>query len=149
MERRITEPKAQGQVRQSRDRFCACKPRLLLESWACLQMSAMSKPVDRSIQDLALLTNELHEVTDPCTLGIKLGIQSSRVQRILQDAGGTTELKVSGILDHWLKNDLNASWATLVKALKEMNHGRLSEKLAKEHCHQEGRSRYTHTVYTY
>ena len=91
----------------------------------------MSKPVDRSIQDLALLTNELHEVTDPRTLGIKLGIEPSCVTRILQDAGGTTELKVSNILEHWLKNDLNASWATLVKALKEMNHGRLAERLAK------------------
>ena len=103
----------------------------------------MSKPVNRSIQDLALLTNELHEVTDPHTLGIKLGIKSSAVTRILQDAGGTTELKVSGILDHWLKNDLNASWATLVKALKEMDHGRLAERLAKEYCNQGGR--YTRT----
>ena len=99
----------------------------------------MSKPVDLSTQDLALLTSELREVTDPRTLGIKLGIEPSCVTRILQDSGGTTELKVSGILDHWLKNDLNASWPTLVKALKEMNHRRLAEKLAKEHCNQGGK----------
>lgn len=61
------------------------------------------------------------------------------VKRILQDAGRTTELKISGILDHWLKNDLNTSWPTLVKALKEMNHPRLAEKLAKEYCNQGGR----------
>ena len=104
----------------------------------------MSKPVNLSTQDLALLTSELREVTDPFTLGINLGIEPSCVTRILQDAGGTKELKVSGILDHWLKNDLNASWATLVKALKEINHRRLAEKLAKEYCIQGGR--YTHIV---
>ena len=102
-----------------------------------LQSSAMSKPVDRSIQDLALLTNELHSVTDPHALGIKLGIESSDVTRILQDAGGTERQK-TGILDHWLKNDLNASWATLVKALKQINHGVLAEKLAKQYCNEGG-----------
>ena len=102
-------------------------------------MSAMSKPVDRSIQDLALLTNELHEVTDPYTLGIKLGIQASDVTKTLHEAGGTTERQKTGILDHWLRNDLNASWATLVKALKKMNHGVLAEKLTKKYCNQGGR----------
>ena len=108
------------------------------ERWRALQTSAMSKPVDRSIQDLALLTNELHEVTDPHTLGIKLGIQSSDVTQILQDARGTTEREKTGILDHWLKNDRNASWATLVKVLKQMNHGVLAEKLAKRYCNEGG-----------
>ena len=96
----------------------------------------MSKTVDLSIENLTLLTNELKEVTDPHRLGIKLGIESSDVTRILQDAGSTTEKQKTGILDHWLKNDSNASWPTLVKALKEMDHGRLAERLEKNYCLQ-------------
>lgn len=93
----------------------------------------MSKPVDLSTENLTLLTNELKEVTDPHSLGIKLGMESSAVTRILQDAGSTTERQKSGILDHWLRNDSNASWPTLVKALKGMDHGRLAERLAKNY----------------
>ena len=85
---------------------------------------------------LALLTNELKEVTDPHRLGIKLGIESSDVTRIIQDAGSDTEKQKTGILDHWLKNDSNASWPTLVKALKEMDHKRLAERLEKTYCVQ-------------
>ena len=96
----------------------------------------MAKPVHLSIENLTLLTNELKEVTDPHRLGIKLGIESSDVTRIIQDAGSTTEKQKTGILDHWLKNDLNASWPTLVKSLKEMDHGRLAEKLEKNYCLQ-------------
>lgn len=102
----------------------------------------MSKPVELLPQDLALLTRKLREVTDPNMLGIQLGIESSDVKRIIQDAGGSTERKITDILDHWLKNDSNPSWSTLVKALEEMNHRRLAEKLAKEYCNEGGR--YTH-----
>lgn len=95
----------------------------------------MSRSIDLSTEDLALLTNELKEVTDPHKLGIKLGIDPSTVTKILQDAGNDTERKKSKILENWLKNDSKASWPTLVKALKEMNdHGRLAEELAKTYC---------------
>ena len=102
-----------------------------------LLVRTMSEPVHLSTGDLALLTNELKEVIDPHILGIKLGIESSTVAQILQDVGNTTERQKSGILDHWLKNDSNASWPTLVKALKEMDHKRLAEGLEKTYCSQE------------
>lgn len=101
---------------------------------------------DLSTRDLALLTNELKEVTDPHRLGIKLGIEASTVAQILQEwamAGtNTTERQKSEILHHWLKNDLNASWPTLVKALKEMDHKRLAERLEKTYYSQETKGTY-------
>ena len=56
----------------------------------------MSEPVDLSTGDLALLTNELKEVTDPHRLGIKLGIEASTVAQILQDVGNTGVIKFWG-----------------------------------------------------
>ena len=106
----------------------------------------MSEPpaTNLSAGDLGQLTNELHEVTDPHTLGIKLGIEAADVKRILQDAGSTTERQKSGILDHWLRNDFNASWPTLVKALEKMDHKRLAEKLEKTYCSQEAKGKLTY-----
>ena len=114
----------------------------------------MSEPpaTNLSARDLGQLTNELHEVTDPHTLGIKLGIQAADVKRILQDAGSTTERQKSGILDHWLKNDFNASWSTLVKALEKMDHKRLAQRLEKTYCSQEAKGKLTYIaleLYTY
>lgn len=103
----------------------------------------MSKPIQLSPCDLARLTNELKEVTDPHTLGINLGIESSVVKRILHDAGSYTERQKQEVLDHWLKNDLNASWPTVVKALKGMDHGRLAESLAKTYGGQGPRAKGT------
>ena len=106
----------------------------------------MSEPpaANLSPRDLGQLTDKLNEVTDPHTLGIKLGIESSAVTRILQDAGSTTERQKSGILDHWLKNDLNASWPTLVKALEKMDHKRLAERLEKTYCSQKAKGKLTY-----
>lgn len=103
--------------------------------------STMSEPpaANLSPKDLCKLTNELNEVTDPRMLGIQLGIVSSDVTRILQDANNTTEKRKLGILDHWLNNDLKASWYTVVKALKKMDHKRLAERLAKTYCSQEAK----------
>ena len=111
----------------------------------------MSEPV---ALDLVLLTNELNEVTDPYRLGIKLAIELHDVKKILQDAG-SIERQKSEILDHWLKNDSNASWPILVKALKEMAHNSLAERLEKTYGSQEAEGTYVgilvmkchHTLY--
>ena len=95
----------------------------------------MSKSVDLSTSDLTLLTNELKEVRDPHRLGITLGIESSDVTRVLQDH----EDEILGILDHWLKCDSNASWRTLVKALKDMDHISVAERLAKTYISPEAK----------
>ena len=106
----------------------------------------MSEPV---ALDLVLLTNELNEVTNPYRLGIKLAIELHDVKKILQDAGSDTERQKSEILDHWLKNDSNASWPILVKALKEMDHRGLAERLDKTYCSQESKGTYLRRLRLY
>lgn len=82
-----------------------------------------------STTDLALLVNELSDVTDPYKLGINLGITPARVTIILKEADGNIDRQKSEILTHWLKNDLDASWVKLAQTLRKIDHVRLANSL--------------------
>lgn len=86
-----------------------------------------------SPKDLALLMNELNEVTDPYMLGINLGLDPSQVTIILKNAFGDIERQKSGVLEHWLKSDVNASWLTLVKSLKKIHYVTLACSLERKY----------------
>lgn len=76
-----------------------------------------------------MLVNELSDVTDPHKLGINLGIKPARVEIILKDAAGDIDRQKSGVLEQWLKSDLDASWRTLAQALRKIDHVRLANSL--------------------
>lgn len=82
-----------------------------------------------STTDLALLVNELSDVTDPYKLGINLGITPARVTIILKEADGNIGRQKSEILTHWLENDLDASWVKLAQTLRKIDHVRLANSL--------------------
>ena len=84
--------------------------------------------------DLALLLEELKEVTEPHILGINLGISPDKVKILIQDANGGTEREKSEVVEHWLKNDNHPSWSTLIDALKKSDHVRLAERLKNKYA---------------
>lgn len=92
-----------------------------------------------STTDLALLVNELSDVTDPHGLGIHLGITPARVTIIVKNAAGDIDRQKSEILTHWLKSDPDASWLKLAQALRKIDHVRLANSL-------ENKSRGTATI---
>ena len=96
--------------------------------------SAMSGPTALSTGDLTLLTRELSDVTDPHKLGINLGINPAQVTILLKNATGDIERQKSNVLEHWLNNDLDASWPTLVKTLRNINHVALGDRLEKKYA---------------
>ena len=94
---------------------------------------SMSGPTALSTGDLTLLTRELSDVTDPHKLGINLGINPAQVTILLKNATGDIERQKSNVLEHWLNNDLEASWPTLVKTLRNINHVALGDRLEKKY----------------
>ena len=82
-----------------------------------------------STKDLALLLNELQDVTDPFQLGINLGIDPAQVKILLKKAGEDVYRQKSEVLEHWLNNAENASWRILARTLTKIGHAVLGHRL--------------------
>ena len=86
-----------------------------------------------STKDLALLLNELQDVTDPFKLGINLGIDPAQVRILLKKAGEDVYRQKSEVLEDWLNNNENASWGTLARTLMKIGYAVLSRRLANKY----------------
>ena len=85
------------------------------------------------ISDLADVVTELTEVTDPYQLGIQLRIDTSILKAIEKDHLGNTNRQKTDVIEYWLRNSPDASWAALASAVERMGgHANLVERLRRK-----------------
>ena len=65
------------------------------------------------------LTNQLIEVVKWYPLGVALGIPAYKLDAIEQNQRGDVGRCKMGMLDVWLRSDLEASWEKLARALED------------------------------
>ena len=83
-----------------------------------------------SVSKLADVVKAITEVTEPYQLGIQLKVDTSILKRIENDHPGKTDRQKTEIIEHWLRDSLEASWTTLANAVEGMGgHARLAERL--------------------
>ena len=83
---------------------------------------------------LADLARELDELTWSKTLKfcVQLGMKYSVLDKIGEDKQG--DLRLHAAMHAWLESDINASWKTVVTALKAIRMEVLAQELAEKYC---------------
>ena len=76
------------------------------------------------------LINELHDVISWFQLGIYLDISPTELMKIRVDHREKTDDCKTEMLVTWLRQTMNASWSTVVRALVGIRMGALAQKLA-------------------
>lgn len=93
---------------------------------------AKKRPYDQKIS-IEHLINSLKEVTDWETLGIGLGLTTTKVEEIARKHREPHVCK-KDILDHWLRNDAEPSWEKVAMALVEMDRRDVARKIREVYC---------------
>ena len=62
-------------------------------------------------------------------LGLQVDVPYSQLSTIAINVAGRAEEALSSTVDHWLRNDLNASWEKLATAVEKCNHAILANKI--------------------
>ena len=78
------------------------------------------------------LTNQLVEVVRWYELGVALGIPAYKLDSINQNHRGDVSRCKMGMLDIWLRSDLEASWEKLAKALVTQDSDTVADKIRVE-----------------
>ena len=64
-------------------------------------------------------------------LGIYLGIKPRRISALKSNNNGNADGMLSAILSEWLNNDGEKSWEKLAKALRNLGHSLMADKIVK------------------
>ena len=78
------------------------------------------------------LTNQLVEVVRWYELGVALGIPAHKLDSTDQNYRGDSNRCKMGMLDIWLRTDLNASWEKLADALVAQGYDKVADKVRVE-----------------
>lgn len=90
-------------------------------------MSHRQRPLD-----MRNLTNQLVEVVRWYELGVALGIPAHKLDSTDQNYRGDSNRCKMGMLDIWLRTDLNASWEKLADALVAQGYDKVADKVRVE-----------------
>ena len=75
------------------------------------------------------LSSELSTVSKWYQLGIKLGLQPSRLHQIEQEVPTDIDRRKIEVVDLWLQSTPGASWRHIVTALREMGDVTIAERI--------------------
>ena len=79
------------------------------------------------------LLTELADIPDWFMLGIYIGVEASQLHKIQANFPNVSCDRYKAELFHmWLRDGRNCSWATVIKALKDMGENKLADKLRKK-----------------
>lgn len=67
------------------------------------------------------------------TLALQLGVKKATLDMIEEDKKKTQSRKLEA-MDQWLKQDVNASWETIVDALKTLELNALADSVRATYC---------------
>ena len=86
------------------------------------------------IPTLKILSNELSEITDWHSLGVKLGVRPGQLCKI--EANHTTvDRKKHELLALWLGNNPNPSWEEIVRVLQQMGEDTVATRIKQKYVH--------------
>ena len=90
------------------------------------------------------ITNELVDVAEWESVGIALGVSSTKLHEIRANRMNNGPLCKISMADTWLRSDVNASWEKLADALKETGNDTQAEQVyqAVSYTHLEPTRRY-------
>ena len=87
-------------------------------------------PVQLKLRDIQ---NELGDVTDWYQLGVQLGISTADLDQIQMNCPHNAQQCKTKVLDLWLRNSPECSWAKLVQAVEAMGgYAVLAKELRKK-----------------
>ena len=76
----------------------------------------------------------LEEITKPHKLGIHLGIETHKLEKIEENHPRDVDRQMTEVIKHWQRNSSDCSWGTLANAVEKMGkHGNLVKKLRVRH----------------
>lgn len=95
-------------------------------------MAIVSKSKDLSMKNLMAALNDVPEWEE---LGIELGIEWFKMKEIKKNRNHCEpRLCKADLLDHWLENDLQASWERLASALDNMGKKVVAQRIRATYC---------------
>ena len=100
-------------------------------SWRALRADARDVP-PVNVLSARNLFSELEPVTEWFQLGIKLGLQVHKLNKIRQDYHGTDQQMLQ-MLDLWLRRTPSASWLDVVNALEEMEENTVARNIRQKY----------------
>ena len=75
------------------------------------------------------ITNELVEVADWESVGVKLGVSSTKLHEIRANRMNNGPLCKISMADTWLRSDVDASWDKLADALDETGNSKQADHI--------------------
>ena len=100
-------------------------------SWRAFRVDARDVP-PVNVLSARNLFSELEPVTKWFQLGINLGLQTHRLDKIRQDYHETDQQMLQ-MLDVWLRREPNASWLDVVNALEEMEENTVAKNIRQKY----------------
>ena len=84
------------------------------------------------LRELALALNSL-SWSEVKSTAVQLGMEYFRLQQIEQQSIAVTDRLLSA-MDMWLNSDANATWARIIKALKDIDKNVLAKEIEQKYC---------------
>ena len=83
---------------------------------------------------LGNIVSALEEITKPHKLGIHLGIETHKLEKIEENHPRDVDRQMTEVIKHWLRNNSDCSWGALASAVEKMGgHGNLVKRLRDRH----------------
>ena len=80
------------------------------------------------------IVSALKDISDPCTLGVHLGIELPKLKKIERNHPRDVDRQMIEVIEYWRQSRSDHSWGALAIAVEKMGgHGNLVEKLRDKH----------------
>ena len=80
------------------------------------------------------IVSSLEEITKPHKLGIHLGVETHKLEKIEENHPRDVDRQMTEVIKHWQRNNTDCSWGALASAVEKMGgHGNLVKKLGDRH----------------
>jgi len=66
-------------------------------------------------------------------IGIELGIPTSAIYNIERNKKGNVSLSTLGLVDHWLRTDVKATWEKLAQALETLGENEVGSEIREKY----------------
>ena len=76
----------------------------------------------------------LKDISDPCTLGVHLGIELPKLKKIERNHRQDVNRQMIEVIEYWRQSRSDHSWEALASAVENMGgHGNLVQELKDKH----------------
>ena len=80
------------------------------------------------------IISALKDISDPCTLGVHLGIELSKLKKIERNHPRDVDRQLIEVIEYWRHSRSDRSWEALASAVENMGgHGNLMQELRDKH----------------